>query len=69
MAPGAVNVIEPPEQNVVGPDGVMTTVGVGFTVSTCVAVAVQPFWLVMVTEYEPAVLTVTVCVVAALLQI
>ena len=47
----AVNVTEPPAQNVVGPPGVMVAVGNGFTVTTVAAdVAEHPLPFVTVTE-------------------
>ena len=47
---GAVSVTLPPEQNVVGPDGVMTGVGgTGLTVTLCDAEAAQPSEFVAVT--------------------
>ena len=47
----AVRVTEPPLQNVVGPEGVIVTTGVGFTVTTVpeAAEAVQPLMSVIVT--------------------
>ena len=47
----AVRVTEPPLQNVVVPEGVIVTTGVGFTVTTVpeAAEAVQPFTSVIVT--------------------
>lgn len=36
VAPPAVNPTEPPEQNVVGPDGIIETMGIGLTVTTTV---------------------------------
>lgn len=47
-APLAVNATEPPEQ-MAGADGVMLTVGSGFTVTATVAVLVQPVVAVPVT--------------------
>ena len=67
----AVNTTEPPFQNVVGPDGVMVTTGVGLTVTTVpeAAEAVQPFTSVIVTLYVPETETVMEEVVAPVLQI
>jgi hypothetical protein len=63
---GAVNVTEPPSQNVVGPPAVMTGVaGFGLTVTVVQAdTAAQPFSFVTITPYEPDVVTVIDCVCA-----
>ena len=60
----AVSVTLSPSQNVVGPSAVMTAEGVGLTVTLVAAeVAVQPL-VVVVTVYEPVVVTTIDCVVA-----
>jgi hypothetical protein len=64
----AVNVTEPPLQNVNGPLAVMVAVGKAETVVVIEAVAVQPFAAVPVTVYVPADVTVLVGVVAPLFQ-
>ena len=63
---GAVNVTEPPSQNVVGPLAVTTGVsGSAFTTTSVVPlVALQPFAFVTVTPYGPDALTTIDCVVA-----
>jgi hypothetical protein len=65
-APDAVRVTLLPEQKVVEPEGVITTVGNGFTVTTTEAVPVQPPALVPVTIYVPPVVAVMAAVVAPL---
>jgi hypothetical protein len=61
-----VNTTEPPVQKVVGPPAVIVGVaGFAFTAITVGAeVAEQPFPSVYVTEYDPAEVTLIVCVVA-----
>jgi len=61
-----VSVTEPPAQNVVGPSAVITGVdGFALTVTVVAAeVALQPLAFVMVTLYEPVVVTLIDCVVA-----
>ena len=69
LPPDAVNVTEPPLQKVVEPDGVMTIVGVGFTVTLVGAdAAVQPAANVPVTVKVPVAETVMVAVVAPVLH-
>lgn len=58
LAPEAFSVTFPPAQNVVGPDAVAVTVGVGLTVTvTGEEPAVHPNELVAVTEYVPELFT------------
>jgi hypothetical protein len=63
---GAVNVTEPPAQNVVDPPAVITGVdGFAFTVTDVAAeAALQPLPFVTVTLYEPDVVALIDCVVA-----
>ena len=69
LPPEAVSVTDPPLQNVVEPDGVITIVGVGFTVTFVEAdAAVQPCADVPVTVKVPVAETVMVAVVAPVLQ-
>lgn len=61
----AVKTTEPPLQNVVGPEAVTDTKGVGFTVTTTgVPEPVQPAAVVTVTLYEPVPVAVIDAVVA-----
>jgi hypothetical protein len=65
----AVRVTLPPVQKLVGPFGVMVTMGRGFTVTFVVAeVALQPPALVTVTLKLPELLVVIDCVAAPLDQ-
>ena len=63
FAPLAVSVTLPPAQNVVGPPGVILTVGSAFTVTVRLAVFWQPVAAVPVTVYVPLLLTVIAAVV------
>lgn len=59
------SVTSPPEQNVVGPNGVTVGAGSGLTVTVVAAeVPEQPFPSVTVTVNVPELLTVIACVVA-----
>ena len=61
----AVRVTEPPWQKVVGPEGVITAVGNGLTVTVLFFESVHPLAFVAVTVYVPPELTVIAAVVAA----
>ena len=65
MPPEAVRSTDPPEQNVVGPFGVMAATGSGLTVTVLLAVLLQPFAPVTVTLYVPLEETVIMAVVDA----
>ena len=68
LAAGALNVTEPPAQNVVGPDAVIVVDGSGFTVTTVGAeVALQA--PLTVTVYEPDVETLIDCPVSPVDQV
>ena len=69
MPDGADNVTWSPEQRVVGPLAEIVATGSAFT-DTVVAelVAWQPADVYPITLYEPALLAMTLCVVAPLLQ-
>ena len=65
---GALNDTLPPWQKVSGPEAVTVLEGTGFTTTAWAAeVLLQPLALT-VTEYEPAVEAVMLCVVAPLLH-
>ena len=49
VPPDADRVTEPPWQNVIGPDGVITAVGSGLTVTVAISESVHPLALVAVT--------------------
>ena len=66
MPPDAVRITDPPWQKVVGPFGVITGVGNGFTVTGTLALLLQPLALVTVTVYVPLADTVIAAVAAAL---
>ncbi len=69
MPADEVNATEPPWQNVVGPEGVIFTIGNGLTVTVVSAdEAEHPLTSVIVTEYEPDVLTVIDWVVSPVLH-
>ena len=62
--PEAVNNTEPPWQKEVGPPGVITAMGNGFTLTTVLSVSLQPLELVTVTVYVPLEFMLMAAVVA-----